>query len=776
MTREKEDEARVFLDDLDSLGFDVGSDDMEALESSLLEASENLRALSAKIARTPLRGGTLISALPRIAEKVARLKEAKEEIRANAEAQDVLGRPAATTDEERTQVAATLEFTRQVRAASLPDQLRDWVFSESISDRLATASRIAEAMEAALSAELKACEEASSRGGIECSLAYGVGSGDGLSLADAAERLESLLRAPDGAREWMEVCRLRTDVEELGLGGFLKAVWGRNDRMSNLVAFFDYAYLTTLLREAFNADPTLARLSGMRLEETRRRFQELDRAIVKLQRQKLAADLSRANVPQGIGVGPKRQFSDLALIRHEIGKRKRHIPLRDLLRRSYRAIQCLKPCWMMSPASVAQFVPPGPSLFDLVVIDEASQMKPEEALGAIARGRQPVVVGDPMQLPPTSFFDPGEPIDEESEDIEDKVDSESILDMALAVFHPHRDLRWHYRSRHESLVAFSNRHFYESRLVVFPASKAKHPLLGVEYRKVDGQYTKGGTNVPELIAVADAAGEHMRLYPDRSLGIVTMNLAQAELLQDEMDRRFALDEGLEEYRANWAETLESFFVKNLERVQGDERDVIFISMVYGPDETGRVLQRFGPINSAMGHRRLNVLFTRAKHKVVAFSSMRSSDVVPGTASNAGVWILKRYLEYAETGHLEHAEPSGRPPDSDFEVAVADRLRNHGFSVAAQVGVAGYFIDLAVRSPLNPDSYLLGIECDGATYHSAKSARDRDRLRQEVLESRGWKLYRIWSTDWYGDPDRETNRLVALLERLAQDEQHSGGSG
>jgi very-short-patch-repair endonuclease len=420
---------------------------------------------------------------------------------------------------------------------------------------------------------------------------------------------------------------------------------------------------------------------------------------------------------------------------------------------------------MMSPASIAQFIRPGGAEFDLVVIDEASQMRPEEALGTIGRGRQLVVVGDPHQLPPTSFFEridiPGEDEDE------DYVDTESILDLALAVFHPARELRWHYRSRHESLIAFSNKHFYEGKLVVFPSPTPDHADYGIEHHMVEGLYTlRASVNLPEAQAVAEAALQFMATHPDRSLGIATINQAQREILSEEMDRIFARDRHAEAYRARWEKTLEPFFVKNLENVQGDERDVIFISTVYGPEQRGgRVAQRFGPINSAAGHRRLNVLFTRAKEKVVLFSSMQPSDVLPTESSRPGVTILKEYLDYASSGQLDAGVPTSRNPDSDFEVFVANRLRREGFEVVPQGGVAGYFIDLAVRDPRAPQRYLLGVECDGATYHSARSARDRDRLRQEILERKGWKLYRIWSTDWFSNSDREVVKLTRYIHEL-----------
>ncbi len=378
------------------------------------------------------------------------------------------------------------------------------------------------------------------------------------------------------------------------------------------------------------------------------------------------------------------------------------------------------------------------------------------------------MVGDPQQLPPTAFFERIDAFDAD-EDADEYVDNESILDLALSVFHPARELRWHYRSRHESLMAFSNKHFYDGKLVVFPSPAPNHDDYGVEYRKVEGQYTpKAGVNLPEAQAVAEAAVAFMAEYPNRSLSVVTINQAQREIVTEEMDRLFARDRSAEAYRRRWEETLEPVFVKNLENVQGDERDVIFISTVYGPEQPGgRVAQRFGPINSVAGHRRLNVLFTRAKEKVVVFSSMQVSDVIPTETSRPGVAILKHYLDYASSRRLDFGTDTGREPDSDFEMFVADRLGREGFEVVPQVGVAGYFIDLAVKDPRDPQRYLLGIECDGASYHSAKSARARDRLRQEILEQKGWQLYRIWSTDWFGSPDREVAKLSRFIHELTK---------
>jgi superfamily I DNA and/or RNA helicase len=426
---------------------------------------------------------------------------------------------------------------------------------------------------------------------------------------------------------------------------------------------------------------------------------------------------------------------------------------------------------MMSPLSVAQFLKPNRLRFDLVLIDEASQMRPEEALGALARGGQLVVVGDPMQLPPISFFDRVDRTPEDELEEEEIVDNESILDLALAEFRPSRSLRWHYRSRHESLIAFSNRQFYND-LIVFPSPldpdrDKREPKLGVYHHFVAGRY-KGRVNIEEAQNVAEAATAFMAAEPDKSLGIVTLNQTQRDVLLEELERLVPRERSAQQYIERWEDTLEPFFVKNLENVQGDERDVIFISTVYGPDAaTGIVKNQFGPINGKYGHRRLNVLFSRAKHRVEIFTSMRPEDIRPDEKSQRGIHVLKAYLEYAETGRLDAGSVSEREPDSEFEEPVRDRLQDKGFDVISQVGVAGYFIDLAVKHPKR-SGFVLGIECDGASYHSTRSARDRDRLRQQVLERLQWNIYRIWSTDWFQNPAQELRRLLTHLDRLMND--------
>jgi very-short-patch-repair endonuclease len=401
-------------------------------------------------------------------------------------------------------------------------------------------------------------------------------------------------------------------------------------------------------------------------------------------------------------------------------------------------------------------------------MDEASQIKPEDALGAVARGGQLVVVGDPKQLPPTSFFDRLEDGDEEADEdlAEGVLEAESILDVAASAYAPPRILRWHYRSRHPSLIAFSNREFYGERLITFPNSVINTPRLGVKFHPVRGRY-EDRHNIPEALAVLDFVFRHMRSHPHESLGVATLNTVQRDVILEEFEQRLKNEPSAHAYLTKWAEGLEPFFVKNLENVQGDERDVIVLSVTFGPDPSGRVYQRFGPINGPTGFRRLNVLVTRAKSRVEVFSSMHADDIRITESSPPGATALRNYLAYAETGVLEQARLTGREPDSDFEVDVAHALSQQGYGVQAQVGVAGYFLDLAVRHPHRPGRFILGVECDGASYHSAKSARDRDRLRQQVLEDKGWNIHHVWSTDWFRDPKREVDKIADRVKQLLE---------
>ena len=420
---------------------------------------------------------------------------------------------------------------------------------------------------------------------------------------------------------------------------------------------------------------------------------------------------------------------------------------------------------MMSPMSCSQYLEPGLIEFDLLVMDEASQIKPEDALGSIARAKQIVVVGDPKQLPPTSFFDRKNDVEDDDVTITDM--SESILDICMQTFTPARRLKWHYRSQHESLIAFSNQQFYDGDLMLFPSPKAAGREYGIKRHFIEKGRFVDQYNIAEAEAIATAVIELVKNNTKESVGVVAMNVKQSDYISELLDNARKEDLELDRAIMEHDENGDSFFVKNLENVQGDERDIIIISTTYGPDQTEKQHQRFGPINNADGWRRLNVLITRAKKRVEVFTSLLSTNIIITETSSRGVLALKGYLKYIESGFLNPVQKSDngkvKEADSDFEISVTNIIQMAGYETEIQVGAAGYFIDIAVKHPDNPSEFLLAVECDGATYHSSKSARDRDRLKDAVLKRMGWKVHRIWSTDWFNHRDREINRLISEIK-------------
>ena len=644
-----------------------------------------------------------------------------------------------------------------------PGRLPELLFSSEADRSLAALGALRRELQERLPQVRQAAALAAQRASLE-SRFFKSGELGGEDLVWLGERLAWAIQAREMLPGWLEFRRAWRDAETEGPAELFK-LFERLPRPERMGEAYKRVLYRSLVRLAYEEHPELKRLSGLRQEEARDRFRELDREILDLERQEIAARLCGRPITSGNSAGPRSSWTQLALVRHQIALQRRHLPIRQLMTRAGHAIQDMMPCFMMSPISVAQFLDPKALDFDLIVIDEASQMPPEEAVGAIARGHQLVVVGDPMQLPPTAFFQRLEQQDEDDDAEDFGVDTESILDLCLDVFHPFRDLRWHYRSRHESLIAFSNHHFYDDRLIVFPTPLPRRDDHGVGLHHVAGTYLGHGVNRDEVKAVCAAVVRFMQRYPVRSLGVVTLNRQQAELLRDEFERLERREVAIQEYIARWDQTLEPFFIKNLENVQGDERDVIFISAVYGRDASGQVLQRFGPINSTTGHRRLNVLFTRAKERVEVFASLVADDIRAEAAAHRGVRVLRDYLDYAASGRLERRRGGGEA-DSDFELFVAEALARRGYEVEHQIGVAGFFIDLAVRHPHVPFGYLLGIECDGATYHASRSARDRDALRQTILERLGWRILRVWSTDWFRDPRRELDRLCSRIDQIA----------
>jgi very-short-patch-repair endonuclease len=598
---------------------------------------------------------------------------------------------------------------------------------------------------------------------------------DATSLGNLRERATRAASAIGYLTRWAGYCRTRKRGIELQLGAVLELIEAGKVDHTKAVDAYLHAVYDGMARKLLRQYPQLATFTTIEYESKRRTFAELDRLLMQRHRHEIAQKAGSRPVPSGTSGSRVSDLSELFLLRNEFHKERRHLPIRQIMKRARRAIEALTPVFMMSPLSVAQFLEPGQHMFDAVIMDEASQIEPPDALGAIARARQMIIVGDSKQLPPTNFFDKtmGNPDDDQEETIFNDFDADqSILTKCEQLQFPSESLLWHYRSEHESLIAFSNARWYDNRLIIFPSSGISSTRLGIVYHYVNGATYTPGRNVNEVEGeyVARRIIEHARRSPELSLGVGTFNLKQRILIEDILSRLVKEDPSAElslrklDKAHDGAEPL---FIKNLENLQGDERDVIFISCTFGPDKDGRVYQRFGPLAYSNGWRRLNVLTTRAKKRVEVFTSMRAEDIT-ATPGQEGRTALKEYLKYAETGALpDYGHPTGRPPDSDFERAVAQVVRNMGYEVQPQVGVAGYFVDIGVRSPLRPDEYVLGIECDGAQYHSTVHARDRDRLREEVLRRRGWEIHRVWSTDWFKSREPEVVRLRKTLEALVQ---------
>jgi very-short-patch-repair endonuclease len=597
------------------------------------------------------------------------------------------------------------------------------------------------------------------------------GSWRDLEMPQAALGLCQQLRGSSRQlQSWCYFVALRQALLDFGLGPLAElAAAGREGE--RLPEIFELAYADASLRQLLQEDPILRDFYGDTHSQRIEDFRALDRRLLSMAAKVVAAAVA-ARRPQTLTPGEKPvDFGEIGVLNHELTRRARHKPVRQLLHGIPNVLPRLKPCLLMSPLSVAQYLEPDHPPFDVVVFDEASQIPVSDAIGAIARGTQLIVAGDPRQLPPTTFFQRGGSDDaEEPADAGDSSgtlsDAESILEECKDAQLPVVHLRWHYRSRHESLIAFSNHYYYENNLLTHPEPFADE--RGVLWKPVDGVYDRSGsrTNRAEAEAVVNAI---MRHYKDptlaaTSIGVVTFNSNQQRLVEDLLDEARGRDLELDNLLS--ADRDEPLFVKNLENVQGDERDIIVFSVTYGPDASNSVYHNFGPLNQVGGERRLNVAITRARKQIQVFSVLRPEMIDLSRTRALGARHLKSYLEYAARG------PSSLPAravdsqidayDSEFERKVATALRSQGWAVHTQVGCSSYRLDLAVVHPEHPGRYVIGIECDGATYHSAATARDRDRLRQRILENLGWRIHRIWSTDWLRDEKRERHRLFTTV--------------
>lgn len=567
-------------------------------------------------------------------------------------------------------------------------------------------------------------------------------------------------------------CQLNKAISEaeiIGLRGLMSDLReGRIDYI-NLWPAFKKAYLARWAEKKASDSNILCGFSGTLHDDKINRFRELDEDFLKLSARAVVAKVAERTPAISTSVASS---SELGILNREIQKKARHKPLRILFSEISKLLPRIKPCLLMSPISVAQYLAPDHPPFDLVIFDEASQVPVWDAIGAIARGKDLVVVGDPKQLPPTNFF--GRSESQEWEESELTEDMESILDDCLASGIPSMHLRWHYRSLHESLITFSNSNYYDNGLHTFPS--ARYAGLGVKFRYLaNGVYDKGKsrTNPVEARAVVEEIVKRLE-NPELarySIGVVTFSVAQQTLIEDLLDDARRDNPELEDFFSEKCQ--EPVFIKNLESVQGDERDVIIFSICYGPDTEGKVSMNFGPLNKTGGERRLNVAITRARRELLVVSSLKGDMISLSKTRAVGVRDLKLFFDYAERGIRALAEAitpgSNEDYESPFEEAVGKAVKTLGYEVHTQVGCSGYRIDLAIVHPEIEGRYLLGIECDGASYHSAHSARERDKLRHAVLESLGWKLHRVWSSEWWHNPKLEIAKIKQTIAQCLAEE-------
>ncbi|WP_373479204.1 AAA domain-containing protein [Geminocystis sp.] len=572
-------------------------------------------------------------------------------------------------------------------------------------------------------------------------------------------------------RDFQNWCRYQKTIKELEdkqLESFVKAHQKGEIEVDKLAKVLRKSILYPWFVKYFDSQSILRDFDGNEQREYIHKFNTLYKQYLKLNQQVIKSELCQ-NLPSGAVVF---EGSEVGVLKRENEKQKAHIPIRALLQKIPNLLPKLKPCLLMSPASVAHFLPADGNPFDLVVFDEASQVETHNAIGALARGKQVVIVGDSKQMPPTSFFGGaggGDTIIDEN----DIVEMESFLTEAIASQFPEQMLEWHYRSRHEMLIQFSNHNYYKGKLNIFPAAETKSNELGVKWHHIkDGYYLKGEekNNPVEARALVDYLVQRLKNYEakKRTFGLITFSMPQKFLIDELLDEARRLYPEIEPHFDK--EFDERVFVKNLENVQGDERDEILFSICYAPDKNGNFSVNFGPLNRQGGERRLNVAVTRARECMHIFSTITGSQIDMNRTDAIGALHLKEFLEFAEKSSQESVRSFLRTNDfdSDIERQIYEELVKMGYTVNCKVGSGSYRVDLAVVHPNNSSIYVLGIETDGISYNQAPTVLDREGVRQVVLGLMRWNMYRIWSVDWKFKREEEVAKLKQAVEKAIKE--------
>lgn len=587
------------------------------------------------------------------------------------------------------------------------------------------------------------------------------------SFEELLSKFKACINEFDKLDNWCRFESLLNKLKSQEITEYIDATIEANVRAEDIISAYQRNFYRQWIDYIQHLTPVLSGFNRVAHDQQVNTFSKEDNTQFAISKVQIRSKLSQ-NRPSLDYVSPG---SAVSVLLREGEKRRKQKSIRKLMDEAGELIQVIKPCFLMSPLSVSTFLNTDSVKFDTVVFDEASQIFPQDAIGAIYRGKQLIVVGDSRQMPPSNFFGSNVELDDGDEETGDITDFESILDLCSTTFAQLR-LRWHYRSRYEQLITFSNRHFYDNDLVTFPSSTTDKKWIGVDYYCVeDGIFDhRSRNNRKEAEFIVDLIYKNIEQFPDRSLGVVAFSVSQQDLIDKLLSKRRQADPSKEFFFRRDAE--EPFFIKNLETVQGDERDTIIFSVAYAKDSSGRLMHNFGPLNRVGGERRLNVAVTRAKFNVQLVASIHHTDIDLGRTKAEGARLLKNYLDYAENGAVaierEINVNSFEQFDSEFELEVCEFLRQNGYDVDTQVGCSNFKIDLGIKRHDTSD-YVLAVECDGATYHSSKNARDRDRLRQQILENMGWKFYRIWSTDWFKNTSVEKERLLKAAKEAMNDD-------
>ncbi len=580
-------------------------------------------------------------------------------------------------------------------------------------------------------------------------------------FAGQVELCDSILAHADDLKDWITFVGIAQEVKDAGLEAIVEAYRG-GVAHEDIVPSYKKAVYKSLIVTAIDSQRILNAFSGPVFNEKIEQYKRFDAEFTDLVRQELFCRLA-ANVPDF--TSEAAQTSELGILQRNIKSGGRGMSIRRLFEQLPHLLPRLCPCMLMSPLSAAQYLDPKRKPFDIVVFDEASQLPTCKAVGVLARGIDAVIVGDPKQMPPTTFF-ANNSVDEENLETEDL---ESILDDCLAINMPQTHLLWHYRSHHESLISFSNHQFYENKLFTFPSVNDRESKVSLVH--VDGVFErgKGRKNVEEAKAVVAEICRrcHDPLLSKMSVGVITFNISQQLLIDDMLNEACVNDPELEKWIY---ESEEPLFVKNLENVQGDERDVILFSIGYGPDESGKVYMNFGPLNREGGWRRLNVAVSRARDEMIVFSTLTPDHINLSKTDAAGVVALKAFLMYAAGEEMALNENSSMQMQS-AKMGIAKRIRSllkaEGFDSDLNVGHSEYKIDVAVVDPANPETYILGILLDGRSYGASKTTRDREIAQIGILQNLGWNIMRIWTMDWWDNRQKEIKRIVEEVRRLQE---------